>query len=75
MDRVGGRVNARPLLTAQDVAGMAGCHVQTLRRWVKAGSIPLEPIPGPKCPQLFRPADVARWLEGETPGTPPADQL
>lgn len=49
------------LLTAQEVADLAGVHLKTFRRWLREGEGPTETRLGPNT-QRFASSDVQRWL-------------
>lgn len=44
----------KPLLNCEETAAALGCHVETLRRHLKAGNCPVPPVPNMKPPKWKR---------------------
>jgi excisionase family DNA binding protein len=57
------------LLTAREVAGLAGVCPETVLRWTRCGELPAIRLPGGRL--RYRPAELEAWLEarGTSAGT------
>lgn len=54
------------LLTAKQAAQYLGVHVETLRRWVRLGTIPRTPLPGAGKDYRFSRRELEQWRQKRT---------